>query len=47
MTEMQRTIAQLAGAAFEFFTGKPLPRPEKPKPAPRKRATATRPTKKR
>ena len=39
VSAMQRTIAQLAGAAFEFFTGKPLPKPEKPKPAPkRKRA---------
>jgi len=39
VTVMQRTIAQLAGAAFEFFTGKPLPPPEKPKPPPkRKRA---------
>ena len=34
---MQRTIAQLAGAAFEFFTGKPLPPPAKVKPAPKKR----------
>jgi len=34
---MQRTIGQLAGAAFEFFTGKPLPPPEKPKPGPKKR----------
>jgi len=34
---MQRTIGQLAGAAFEFFTGKPLPPPEKPKPTPKKR----------
>jgi len=34
---MQRTIAQLARAAFEFFTGKPLPVPEKPKAAPKKK----------
>ena len=33
---MQRTIGQLAGAAFEFFTGKKLI-PEKPKPAPKQR----------
>jgi len=30
---MQQTIAQLSGAAFEFFTGKPLPPPQKPKAA--------------
>jgi beta-lactamase class A len=30
-TAMQRTIAALSGAAFEFFTGRPLPAPEKPK----------------
>ena len=35
VTAMQRTIAELGGAAFEFFTGKPLPPPEKPKPAKR------------
>jgi len=36
---MQRTIASLAGATFEFFTGKPLPKPVKPKaPAPRRPA---------
>jgi hypothetical protein len=28
-TAMQQTIAQLSGAAFEFFTGKPLPPPAK------------------
>jgi beta-lactamase class A len=27
---MQRTIARLSGATFEFFTGKPLPPPVKP-----------------
>ena len=37
VSAMQRTIAQLSGAAFEFFTGKPLPKPEKPKGAPKKR----------
>jgi beta-lactamase class A len=31
VSPMQRTIAQLAGATFEFFTGKPLPKPVKPK----------------
>jgi len=25
---MQQTIAQIAGASFEFFTGKPLPKPQ-------------------
>jgi len=34
---MQQTIAQLAGTAFEYFTGKPLPRPQKPKAPPKKR----------
>jgi beta-lactamase class A len=38
---MQQTIAQLSGAAFEFFTGKPLPPPQKVK-APLKRRTARR-----
>jgi beta-lactamase class A len=42
VSEMQRTIAQLSGAAFEFFTGKPLPGSAKRKPAPGKRATRTR-----
>jgi beta-lactamase class A len=42
VTAMQQTIAQLAGAAFEFFTGKPLPPPEKPKPAPKKKRTKRR-----
>jgi beta-lactamase class A len=31
VSPMQRTIAQLAGATYEFFTGKPLPKPVKPK----------------
>ena len=26
---MQQTIAQIGGASYEFFTGKPLPKPEK------------------
>jgi beta-lactamase class A len=33
---MQATIAKLSGAAFEFFTGKPLPKPVKPKAPVRK-----------
>jgi len=37
VAEMQQTIAKLSGAAFEFFTGKPLPPPVKPKPAPKKK----------
>jgi beta-lactamase class A len=36
---MQRTIAQLAGATYEFFTGKPLPKPVKLK-APLRRLRA-------
>jgi beta-lactamase class A len=39
---MQQTIAQLAGAAFEHFTGKPLPKPQKPKPPPRKKTPKRR-----
>ena len=35
ISSMQRTIARLSGAAYEFFTGKPLPPPVKPKPAAR------------
>jgi len=42
VTAMQKTIAQLAGAAFEFFTGKPLPPPEKPKPPPKKKRVKRR-----
>jgi beta-lactamase class A len=34
---MQHTIAQLAGAAFEYFTGKPLPKPVKTKAPPKKK----------
>jgi beta-lactamase class A len=30
VSAMQQTIAKLSGAAFEFFTGKPLPKPAKP-----------------
>ncbi len=37
VTQMQQTIAQIAGAAFESFTGKPLPAKPKPKPAHKKR----------
>jgi len=33
---MQRTIAQLGGAAYEFCAGRPLPPPEKPKAASRR-----------
>jgi beta-lactamase class A len=33
---MEQTIARLAGAAFEFFTGKPLPSPPKPAKRPAK-----------
>jgi beta-lactamase class A len=36
---MERTIAQLGAAAFEFFTGKPLPPPPPPR---RQRVRATR-----
>jgi beta-lactamase class A len=42
VNRMQRTIAQLAGAAFEFFTGKPLPPPVKPKAARVKRKPTRR-----
>ena len=34
---MERTIAQVTAAAFEFFTGKPLPPPARPKPRLRRR----------
>jgi beta-lactamase class A len=30
-SSMQQTIAQIAGASYEFFTGRPLPAPQKPK----------------
>jgi beta-lactamase class A len=30
VSAMQQTIAKLSGAAFEFFSGKPLPKPAKP-----------------
>ena len=30
---MQQTIAQIGGASYEFFSGKPLPKPQKPKKA--------------
>ena len=35
---MQQTIAQVSGAAYEFFTGRPLPKPQKAKAPARKRA---------
>jgi beta-lactamase class A len=31
-SRMQNTIAQLSGAAYQFFSGKPLPKPVKKKP---------------
>jgi beta-lactamase class A len=43
VSAMQRTIADLSGAAFEFFTGKPLPKPVKPRRAPRKPRARPRP----
>jgi len=36
VSAMQQTIAQLSGAAFEFFTGKPLPKPAAPRRAPKR-----------
>jgi len=42
VTAMQKTIAQLAGAAFEFFTGRPLPPPPKPTPPPKKKRVKRR-----
>jgi beta-lactamase class A len=36
ISAMQRTIAELSGEAFEFFTGRPLPKRVKPRPPPRK-----------
>jgi hypothetical protein len=44
VSPMERTIAGVGGAVFEFFTGKPLPPPPKPKPAAGRRA-AKRPHK--
>jgi len=38
---MQLTIAQIAGASYEFFTGKPLPKPQRAK-APATKALATK-----
>jgi len=38
---MQQTIAQIGGASYEFFTGKPLPKPEKAQ-APHKQARTRR-----
>jgi beta-lactamase class A len=43
VNRMQRTIAQLAGAAFEFFTGRPLPPPVKAKAAAPRRPPSKRP----
>ena len=40
---MQQTIAQLSGAAFEFFTGKPLPKPATPKRALKRPRPQSRP----
>jgi beta-lactamase class A len=42
---MQQTIAQIGGESYEFFSGKPLPKPQKPKKAaapPRKPRTRRR-----
>jgi hypothetical protein len=41
VSTMQQTIAQIAGASYEFFTGKPLPKPQKAK-APAKKARTRR-----
>jgi beta-lactamase class A len=44
VSAMQQTIAQLSGAAFQFFTGKPLPepvKPVKPRRAPRRKRYAS------
>jgi len=35
-SSMQQTIAQIAGASYEFFTGRPLPAPQKTKAIARK-----------
>jgi beta-lactamase class A len=43
---MQQTIAQIAGASYEFFTGKPLPKPEQAQAPPhvtRRRLTSVAP----
>jgi beta-lactamase class A len=49
VSAMQQTIAQLSGAAYEFFSGKPLPKPatrkrtppkSRPRPRPRTAASA-------
>jgi beta-lactamase class A len=42
VTAMERAIARLGGAAFEFFSGKPLPPPVKPNPASRRARTLGR-----
>jgi hypothetical protein len=36
-SSMQQTIAQIAGASYEFFTGQPLPAPQKAKTIARRR----------
>ena len=41
VSAMQQTIARIAGASYEFFTGKPLPKPQKAK-APAKKARTLR-----
>jgi hypothetical protein len=38
---MQQTIARIAGASYEFFTGKPMPEPQRAK-ASAKKARARR-----
>jgi hypothetical protein len=42
VNRMEHTIARLAGAAFEFFTGKPLPPPLRSKAATPRRAAPKR-----
>jgi len=41
VSAMQQTIAQIAGASYEFFTGKPLPKPQQAK-TPARKARARR-----
>jgi beta-lactamase class A len=41
VSTMQQTIARIAGASYEFFTGKPLPTPQKAK-APAEKARTRR-----
>jgi hypothetical protein len=42
VSTMQETIARIAGASFEFFTGKPLPKPQKVKTPANKASTRHR-----